>query len=128
MQLRIIWTKSLAFRRTAEYKQKYDVARWNNGPADTICLSYTHDEDYEELIPKHLKFQMRGAAESGADDSHIEGPEASDSEYTWLRVCAADELQDGKGCAVSPLHLGRTRDEHLKTNALKERMALSSCR
>ncbi|CAE6955001.1 ICU11, partial [Symbiodinium sp. KB8] len=100
----IIWTKSLAFRRTAEYKQKYDVARWNNGPADTICLSYTHDEDYEELIPEHLKFQMRGSAESGADDSHSEGPEESEAEYTWLRVCAADELQEGKGCAVSPLH------------------------
>ncbi|CAE7214556.1 ICU11, partial [Symbiodinium necroappetens] len=121
----IIWTKSLAFRRTAEYKQKYDVARWNNGPADTICLSYTHDEDYEELIPEHLKFQMRGSSESGADDSHSEGPEESEAEFSWLRVCAADELQEGKGCAVSPLHLRCTREELLNPKAIKERTVLT---
>ncbi|CAK9027164.1 unnamed protein product [Durusdinium trenchii] len=54
----IIWTKSHAFRRSAEYRALYDLDRWKLGKADQICLSYSHDDDYEELMPDEMKFQM----------------------------------------------------------------------
>ena len=61
------------------------MARWNPGPADLICLSYTHDEDYEELIPEHLKFQMKGPSSKDSEDSESEvGEREEDADDAWV--------------------------------------------
>ena len=81
------------------------MARWNSGPADIICLSYTHDEDYEELIPEHLKFQMKGADQAASGDSQSEVEDA-EAEYSWLHACAIDQLREGKGHVIGTKRLG----------------------
>jgi hypothetical protein len=48
-----MWTKSPAFRRTAAYQRKWgrhaEIAEEAPGGPDRVCLSYTHDRDFERL-------------------------------------------------------------------------------
>ena len=51
----IMWTKSPAFRRTDAYKRRWGreaEIRPERGEPDRVCLSYTHDRDFERLRRK----------------------------------------------------------------------------
>ena len=49
----IMWTKSAKFRQSDEYQKRWGPAavyqREEEGSADRICLSYTHDRDFYTL-------------------------------------------------------------------------------
>ena len=47
----ILWNKSSSFRVTRDFMQKYSQPPSSRGPPDLVCLSYTHDRDYEEHKP-----------------------------------------------------------------------------
>ena len=60
-----MWNKSSTYRLTKEFSTKYKRAPEVGGAApDLVCLSYTHDNDYEEykeLSPeKRAKRDARG--------------------------------------------------------------------
>ncbi|CAJ1404042.1 unnamed protein product [Effrenium voratum] len=98
----IIWTKSRSFRRTQEYRELADMAHWKTGEADTICLSYTHDDDYADLVPPDFHFQMRAPSPEspGSPGSPGSSPsrerEPSLENLAWVRVCADNELEGRK--------------------------------
>ena len=46
----IMWCKSSAYRLTADFATKYQRAPDDRGPPDLVCLSYTHDDDYEDYL------------------------------------------------------------------------------
>ena len=88
----IMWTKSHAFRRTAEYKKLYDLTRWNLSAADRICMSYSHDDDYEELMPEDLRFQM-------PKPDPLEPalcPATSTEGTAWSFLCDDSEVSEGQ--------------------------------
>jgi hypothetical protein len=43
-----MWNKSSSFRLTRDFMAKYSQDPKGRGPPDLECLSYTHDEDYED--------------------------------------------------------------------------------
>jgi len=48
----IMWNKSSSFRSSRDFMSKYaHGASETTAPPDLVCLSYTHDEDYEEYRP-----------------------------------------------------------------------------
>ena len=47
----IMWNKSSSYRATRDFMSKYGHAPGTRGPPDLVCLSYTHDADYEEHKP-----------------------------------------------------------------------------
>ena len=47
----IMWNKSSCFRLSREFMSKYSMAPSDRGTADIVCLSYTHDADYEDYQP-----------------------------------------------------------------------------
>ena len=47
----ILWNKSSSFRLTRDFASKYSQPPSSRGPPDLVCLSYTHDSDYEEYKP-----------------------------------------------------------------------------
>ncbi len=47
----IMWNKSATFRLSAEFMNKYSEPPSARGAVDLVCLSYTHDADYEEHRP-----------------------------------------------------------------------------
>lgn len=57
----ILWNHSSTYRQSAEYtKPPYET---EEGPPDTVCVSYTHDRDfgnYREYPPGKEKFKGRG--------------------------------------------------------------------
>ena len=49
----IMWCKSSSHRLTADFATKYQRAPDSDstrGPPDLVCLSYTHDDDYEDYL------------------------------------------------------------------------------
>jgi len=47
----IMWNKSSSYRTTSDFLQKYQRSSGHRGPPDLVCLSYTHDSDYEDYQP-----------------------------------------------------------------------------
>ena len=47
----IMWNKSSCYRTTRDFSSKYSHGVSSRGPPDLVCLSYTHDDDYEEFQP-----------------------------------------------------------------------------
>ena len=47
----IMWNKSSTFRTSRAFMAKYNEAPSTNGTPDLVCLSYTHDRDYEDFKP-----------------------------------------------------------------------------
>ena len=48
----IMWNKSSTYRTTRDFVSKYSHGPTSSrGPPDLVCLSYTHDDDYEEFQP-----------------------------------------------------------------------------
>jgi len=48
----IMWNKSSAFRATRDFMSKYSKnPTEDSDPPDLVCLSYTHDDDYEQYRP-----------------------------------------------------------------------------
>eukprot|EP00966_Prymnesium_polylepis_P186006 4311367-Prymnesium_polylepis.2 len=46
-----MWNKSSTFRLSRAFMAKYNQAPQTRGPPDLVCLSYTHDRDYEKWRP-----------------------------------------------------------------------------
>ncbi len=44
----IMWSKSSSYRLSRAFMDKYSRAPATRGPPDLVCLSYSHDDDYEE--------------------------------------------------------------------------------
>ena len=44
----IMWNKSSSYRLTRDFMSKYQRAPDADAAPDLVCLSYTHDDDYEE--------------------------------------------------------------------------------
>ncbi|CAJ1350797.1 unnamed protein product [Effrenium voratum] len=84
----IMWTKSRSFRRTQAYRER-NRKGLTYGDADRVCLSYTHDPDYKNLMPKKLQYHMKPKHEG-----EVEVP--TRTEKRWIRVCAAAELPEGE--------------------------------
>ena len=59
-----MWNKSSTYRLTADFLAKSKRAPETGAAPDLVCLSYTHDSDYEkykELTPaKRAKRDARG--------------------------------------------------------------------
>mmetsp|Transcript_5355 Transcript_5355/g.14901 ORF Transcript_5355/g.14901 Transcript_5355/m.14901 type:complete len:637 (-) Transcript_5355:228-2138(-) len=93
----IMWTKSTSFRRKPEYR-KVQSGGLNRGPADRVCLSYTHDPDYKKLTPKKLQYRMAPKQEGETDTLSVTSAstQAPPTEKRWVRVCADLELKEGK--------------------------------
>ena len=90
----IMWTKSHAFRRTEEYRHLYDLTKFNLGDADRICLSYSHDDDYEELMPEELQFQMPKPDPMEVmimKDGHGDG-----EDRVWTEICKDSDVTEGE--------------------------------
>merc|ERR1712151_1460477 len=67
----------------------------NPGPADTVCLSYTHDRDYKQLMPKKFQYHMAAKEELDAvSDSSTKA--SSTTQKAWVRVCAEVDVQEGQ--------------------------------
>ena len=47
----IMWNKSSSYRLTRDFMSKYQRAPDADAAPDLVCLSYTHDEDYEDFKP-----------------------------------------------------------------------------
>jgi len=47
----IMWNKSSTFRLSRAFMDKYSRAPSDRGKPDLVCLSYTHDSDYEKYRP-----------------------------------------------------------------------------
>jgi nitrite reductase/ring-hydroxylating ferredoxin subunit len=86
----IMWTKSLTFRHDMQYMFRNHKGL-NYGPADRVCLSYTHDPDYKQLMPKKNQYHMAPEVEI---DSISESTAPALTQKTWVRVCADAELKD----------------------------------
>merc|ERR1719197_1058246 len=80
------------------YRRRNSVGLNRKGPADRVCLSYTHDPDYKRLMPKKLQYHMKSDAEA-------ESTAASTADVatvrTWVRVCAADDIPEGGAKTLS---------------------------
>eukprot|EP00438_Fugacium_kawagutii_P033987 Skav228945 [mRNA] locus=scaffold2181:414879:416027:- [translate_table: standard] len=108
----IMWTKSHAYRRTAEYKKLYDLTRWNLSAADRVCLSYSHDDDYEEMMPDDLMFQMpkhdpmeptlppstvSKCAVGDTGSKQMEAPPSREGDDTcWSFACKDSDVSEGQ--------------------------------
>jgi hypothetical protein len=44
----IMWNKSSTYRASRAFMSKYQTPPDSRGPPDLVCLSYTHDKDYED--------------------------------------------------------------------------------
>ena len=86
----IMWTKSRTFRRTQAYRER-NRKGLTYGDADRVCLSYTHDPDYKNLMPKKQQYHMkrREEGQSGNDVLLLK-------EKRWFQVCGATELVEGQ--------------------------------
>eukprot|EP00931_Biecheleriopsis_adriatica_P033467 TRINITY_DN19420_c0_g1_i1.p1 TRINITY_DN19420_c0_g1~~TRINITY_DN19420_c0_g1_i1.p1 ORF type:complete len:561 (+),score=133.70 TRINITY_DN19420_c0_g1_i1:116-1798(+) len=92
----IMWTKSQTFRRTSEYRERYNLDNWNLGSGpDRVCLSYTHDEDYKDLTPESLQFHMKPLLVQETASAAAEEREAVQTQKVWVRVCSDAELLEG---------------------------------
>ena len=89
------WTKSHAYRRSDAYQARYDLSRWNLKSRDPclggcgvgleslrICLSWSHDDDYAELMPPEEHFQMPPASSGWSFACH----ELSDGERRVVQL------------------------------------------
>ena len=47
----IMWNKSSSFRSSKEYMSKMMRPKKGGHEPDLVCLSYTHDDDYEKYKP-----------------------------------------------------------------------------
>eukprot|EP00316_Scyphosphaera_apsteinii_P023109 CAMPEP_0119341044 /NCGR_PEP_ID=MMETSP1333-20130426/101524_1 /TAXON_ID=418940 /ORGANISM="Scyphosphaera apsteinii, Strain RCC1455" /LENGTH=598 /DNA_ID=CAMNT_0007352919 /DNA_START=35 /DNA_END=1831 /DNA_ORIENTATION=- len=47
----VMWNKSSVYRLSRDFMSKYALPPQSNGPPDLVCLSYTHDDDYEDFKP-----------------------------------------------------------------------------
>ena len=73
----ILWNKSSAHRLTHTFFTKYRAAAKgaesegggeggvSDGPPDLVCLSYTHDDDYEDYKPYPPGKKPRPRGEAG---------------------------------------------------------------
>merc|ERR1712146_398556 len=92
----IMWTKSRSFRRTREYQLR-NRSGLKHGPADRVCLSYTHDPDYKILTPKKLHYKMAPREEGEVDAISAASTSVQTvTEKKWMHICAADDLKEGK--------------------------------
>lgn len=92
----IMWTKSQTFRETIEYKIR-NSRGLKRGPADRVCLSYTHDPDYKELMPKKMQYRMLPKKEENDIMSTASGStKAAHTEKRWISVCKDEHLKEGK--------------------------------
>ncbi len=89
----IMWTKSHAFRRTEEYRHLYDLTKFNLGDADRICLSYSHDDDYEELMPEELQFQM---PKPDPMEVMILKDGGGNGDILWTSICKDSDVTEGE--------------------------------
>lgn len=96
----IMWTKSRSFRKTPEYRLRSRTFV-RNGPADRVCLSYTHDPDYKTLMPKKLQYQMVPKPDEDATSLASASTQAASTEKRWVRICGSDELQEGTAKMIS---------------------------
>lgn len=92
----IMWTKSQSYRRTQEYMRR-NRAGLRHGPADRVCLSYTHDPDYKTITPKKLQYLMKPKREGevATDAMSAASTQLPRTEKRWVRVCAAEEVEEG---------------------------------
>lgn len=94
----IMWTKSQSYRRTQDYMRR-NRAGLRHGPADRVCLSYTHDPDYKTITPKKLQYLMKPKTESEVATDALSAASASTepppTEKRWVRVCAAEDVKEG---------------------------------
>ncbi|CAK9055849.1 2-oxoglutarate and iron-dependent oxygenase domain-containing protein ICU11 (Protein INCURVATA 11) [Durusdinium trenchii] len=86
----IMWTKSRSFRRTEAYRER-NRKGLTYGDADRVCLSYTHDPDYKNLMPKKQQYHMKPREEGQAGN---EVP--LQTEKKWITVCPAADLSEGQ--------------------------------
>jgi nitrite reductase/ring-hydroxylating ferredoxin subunit len=91
----IMWSKSTSFRRTAEYRRRNSTFV-RNGPADRVCLSYTHDRDYKDLMPRKFQYHMKPDADTDEASVGSASTKAVQTEKKWVRICGNDELNEGK--------------------------------
>ena len=47
----IMWNKSSTYRASRDFMAKYSQGPAKRAAPDPVCLSYTHDSDYEEFKP-----------------------------------------------------------------------------
>merc|ERR1719343_282547 len=64
----IMWTKSRTYRNTYAYGMR-NMRGLKQGPADRVCLSYTHDRDYKQLMPQKLQYHMLPKEEVDSETS-----------------------------------------------------------
>jgi len=81
------------FRNTMQYQIRNSQGL-SRGPADLVCLSYTHDRDYKELMPKKFQYHMP-VLQDLDKHSNASTTTPAKTQKTWVRVCADGDLQEG---------------------------------